>query len=307
MKTLKHMTLATALILTIALPSWAQARQGRQGGDARGAVQDCPLEQQGTPSQDRIRQNPGTCDPQNPGQRLGRGGADRGAGRQIGGRGQGQRGQGAGVCLTEEVVPLTDLEVVYVLAMREEEKLARDVYLSLNNAFPSLIFVRIAASEQRHMNAVGRIITVQGMDDPVVNNGIGEFTDPAFTELYASLVTDGSVDYISALKVGALIEEIDIADLAEALEVVTNPQVKRVFENLLYGSYNHLRAFTTALAAEGVEYVPEVLDVEVYEEILNSAPVKGRGARSRQGQCTDPQGQCTAPQSGQNRTARQGR
>lgn len=304
MKTLTHMIIATAVVLSIALPASAQPRQARQGGDARQAVQDCTMDQQGTCTQDCLQQDPGTCDQQGLGQRTSRSG--------IGRRGQGRRGRGnglrgTGLALGEELVPLTDVEIPLVLAMREEEKLARDVYLTLNNQFPSLIFVRIAASEQRHTDAISRVIATQGLDDPVVDNAIGVFIDPVFAELYVNLVADGSADYIAALTVGALIEEIDIEDLEAALEQVTNPQLKRVFENLLNGSYNHLRAFVAGLEAEGETYEPTFLDEETYAEIINGASVKGRGQRLQQAQCTDPQAQCTAPQAQPKGTPRQGR
>lgn len=314
MKTLTHMTLAAALMLSIALPAWAQPRQSRQGGNARQAVQNRSADQQQTCDQDCPQQNTGTCDQQGLGQRMGgrgmgRGGMGRGRGRQMGRRGQGQ-GNGlrrAGLCQSEEIVPLTSDETKSVLAMREEEKLARDVYLTLNNQFPSLVFVRIATSEQRHTDAIARIIATQGLVDPVVDDAIGKFTDPTFTDLYAGLVADGSADYIAALKVGAYIEEIDIADLKEALDAVTNPQVKRVFENLLNASYNHLRAFVANFEADGQPYEPQVLDAETYTEIVNGDSLKGRGWRTQQGQCKDPQAQCTTPQTQPKGTPRRGR
>jgi hypothetical protein len=212
-----------------------------------------------------------------------------------------------GLCQSEEIAPLTESEAEHVLSMREEEKLARDVYLTLNNKFPSHIFARIAASEQQHTSAVARIITMQELVDPVVDDTIGKFIDPAFADLYVSLVEEGSADYAAALKVGALIEEIDIADLKEALAVATNSQVKRVFENLLYGSYNHLRAFVANLEADGQAYEPQILDVETYAEIISGAPVIGRGWQGYQGRRTDPQAQRVAPQIEPKGTPRQAR
>ncbi len=249
------------------------------------------MDQQGTRTQDCLQQNLGACDQQSLAQRMGRGGLGQGRGRQMGRRGQGRGGQGnglcgMGLCRSEEIIPLNDVETDYVLAMREEEKLARDVYLALNNKFPSLVFVRIAASEQRHTNAVARIIALQGLVDPVIDDTIGVFTNQDFATLYANLVAQGSVDYVAALQVGAYIEEIDIADLEAALDVVTNPQAKRVFENLLSGSYNHLRAFVASLAAEGQTYEPQVLDAETYAEILNSARTQGRGRQTQQARRT---------------------
>ncbi len=296
MKTLTHLTVATALILTIAIPAWAQTRQARQGGDARQMLQDCPLDQQGACMQDCLQQNLGTRDQLGVGRRMGRNGTGRGSGQGMGRRGQGQKGRGnglygMGLCLNEEIVPLTEDEAGYVLAMREEEKLARDVYLTLNETSPSLVFERIAASEQRHTNAIARILALQGLDDPIVDDTIGAFPTQEFADLYVQLVEQGIDSYIAALEVGAYIEELDILDLQAALEEVTNPQVKRVFENLLNGSYSHLRAFSAMLEIEGETYGPQLMDEDTYAEIISSAPVRGQGRRGQQTQCTDPQAQ----------------
>ena len=49
---------------------------------------------------------------------------------------------------------LSDIEVEGLLYMREEEKLARDVYLTLYDQWNINIFKNIAASEQTHTDAV---------------------------------------------------------------------------------------------------------------------------------------------------------
>jgi hypothetical protein len=199
-------------------------------------------------------------------------------------------GRNADMGLNQEVLPLTEAEIPMVLAMREEEKLARDVYLLLDEQYLSPVFQNIARSEQRHMDAIAMVIKRQGLTDPVTDSTVGKFTSSGFAELYDTLIQQGSADYIEALTVGAYIEEIDIKDLQEALVVVTTPQLVRVFENLLRGSYNHLRAFTAALAAEGITYAPQVLTPEAYDTILNPpAPdrngnVNGQKPGNRQGQ-----------------------
>lgn len=49
---------------------------------------------------------------------------------------------------------LTDDEVYWLTYMREEEKLARDVYLSLYDTWGIPSFSKISASEQTHMAAI---------------------------------------------------------------------------------------------------------------------------------------------------------
>jgi len=50
--------------------------------------------------------------------------------------------------------------------IREEEKLARDVYLYLYDMWGSSIFDNISVSEQAHMDAIKTLIDRYGLDDP---------------------------------------------------------------------------------------------------------------------------------------------
>ena len=50
-------------------------------------------------------------------------------------------------------VQLTEAEENHILYMREEEKLARDVYLTLYELWGAEIFANISESEQQHMDA----------------------------------------------------------------------------------------------------------------------------------------------------------
>lgn len=150
-------------------------------------------------------------------------------------------------------VQITEAEENYILYMREEEKLARDVYLTLYEIWDAEIFANISESEQRHMDAIKNLITRYALVDPVVEDTLGSFTNPDFKVLYDQLVIDGSGSLEAALNVGVYIEELDIADLDEALRETNRRSVRRVFQNLLNGSYNHLDAFKRALESDGTE------------------------------------------------------
>jgi len=88
--------------------------------------------------------------------------------------------------------------------------------------------------------------------------------------LYTQLVTAGAVSLIDALKVGGAIEEIDMIDLNKAMTEVDNQDITLVYQNLLKGSRNHLRAFVNALAAQGVVYVPQYMALADYLAIVNA-------------------------------------
>jgi len=150
-------------------------------------------------------------------------------------------------------VQLTEAEEQHILYMREEEKLARDVYLTLYELWGAEIFANISESEQRHMDAIKSLITRYGLVDPVVDDTLGTFTNPDFELLYDQFVIDGSKSLEQALSRGVYIEELDIADLELALQDTSMRAVQRVFQNLLNGSYNHLDAFQGSIEADGTD------------------------------------------------------
>ncbi|MDZ4169232.1 MAG: DUF2202 domain-containing protein [Coriobacteriia bacterium] len=132
--------------------------------------------------------------------------------------------------------------------MREEEKLAHDVYTALYEKWGARVFTNIAASEQRHTDTIALLLERYGVDDPSEGKGIGEFSDPELQKLHDDLVARGSVSLTEALKVGKLIEEVDIADLDERIARTTQADVLAVYKNLRAGSVNHLRAFNAQLS-----------------------------------------------------------
>ena len=86
------------------------------------------------------------------------------------------------------VESLSEAELALLQHMREEEKLARDVYITLNEKWNDKVFLKISASEQRHMDAVLNLLKKYNLPDPVGDNGVGVFTDGDLQELYTDLV-----------------------------------------------------------------------------------------------------------------------
>lgn len=148
---------------------------------------------------------------------------------------------------------LTDNEIQQITYMREEDKLARDVYLTLYEEFNASIFANISESEQRHMDAIKKLIEKYGLKDPVEDDTVGKFTNPVFADLYVELVEKGEVSYCDALQAGIDIEALDIEDIELALGDIEARDVTRVLNNLLNGSYNHLNAFTSRFKANNCE------------------------------------------------------
>ena len=171
-------------------------------------------------------------------------------------------------------LPTEDLsqeEINGLLFMREEEKLARDVYITLYQKYGIKAFTNISKSEQTHTEAVKLLLEKYSLTDPVQSDVLGFFINQDLQNLYTQLIESGNVSDIEALKVGAAIEEIDILDLVRQLtEIVDNQDIAFVYNNLNNGSENHLMAFVKNLSMRGVVYSPVYLDIDTYNSIINN-------------------------------------
>ena len=131
--------------------------------------------------------------------------------------------------------------------MYQEEKLARDVYITLGNIWNLRVFKNIQNSEQRHMDSIKYLLDKYSLPTPVMSDDIGVFENEELQSLYDQLVAKGKQSLKDALEVGVTIEETDIADLEAKIEGAPS-DIQQVFNNLLKGSYNHLRAFNRNLS-----------------------------------------------------------
>lgn len=166
--------------------------------------------------------------------------------------------------------------------MREEEKLARDVYMAFYREWNLPIFRNIARSEQRHMDSVKVLLDKYGIADPAANDIEGIFVNPELQQLFLELVAGGKVSLIEALRIGASIEELDIKDLQRHLKNADNQDIRLAYQNLLKGSRNHLRAFVSKYESRNGEYQAQILSPEEVSAIL-SAPME-RGVVDEEGE-----------------------
>lgn len=164
------------------------------------------------------------------------------------------------------ITPLSEEEAEMLTYMREEEKLARDVYLLMYETWNAAIFSKIADSEQKHMDTMLKKLDKYGLPDPALDEG--EFTNDGLQDKYDKLVKAGVKSYVNGLYVGATIEEIDMVDIQHAIDVTDNIDVVVAYENLLEGSKNHLRAYVGALATQGVDYEPQFISQELFDAIM---------------------------------------
>jgi hypothetical protein len=177
----------------------------------------------------------------------------------------------AGLCCTASTVvqPINQDETAVLLWLREEEKLARDVYLALGNQWQDVVFSRIGKTEQRHFDAIGSKIALFALADPA-QAGTGQFKNADLQALYYDLLADGGQSYAQALVVGSTIEDLDMRDLQDALEATSNPALQTTYRHLLESSKNHLRMFVLQLRALGQDYTPQYIDPVLFDAILGN-------------------------------------
>lgn len=170
---------------------------------------------------------------------------------------------------------LNPAEITSLSFMREEEKLARDVYIALFNKWGVNIFTNISASEQTHMDAILMLLNKYGLTDPAGTNAVGVFNNTTLQNLYNQLVTQGNISVLEAYKVGATIEDLDIFDLQNALINIDNQDIRLVYDMLTKGSRNHLRAFYKNILNAGGTYTPQFITQAAFDAIVNSAMETG--------------------------------
>lgn len=137
---------------------------------------------------------------------------------------------------------LTEDERDGLIHMRLEEKVARDVYIEFGNLYNKKVFINIQQSEQRHMDAMKRLLDKYDVEDPVTDDTPGVFSDPDFQLLYDGFILQGQT-LGGAYLAGKDIEELDITDLEFQLSFVDNPDIIQVYTNLLAASESHLSSF----------------------------------------------------------------
>ena len=179
---------------------------------------------------------------------------------------------GSGVSLSaDQDADLSATEVYYLEFMREEEKLARDVYIEMYELWGLPVFSYISESEQRHMDAVKRMLDAYGLVDPVEDeNAVGVFQSSELAALYSVLIDEGELSLMSALRVGALIEEVDIEDIQHAIDATDPEDIRSVYESLLCGSRNHLRAFVYQIESNGGVFETQIFTDQEGQALIDS-------------------------------------
>ncbi|MDU0315341.1 DUF2202 domain-containing protein [Phycicoccus sp. M110.8] len=154
--------------------------------------------------------------------------------------------QAAGAGTTSQSAGTTGLSAGQLTQLREEERMARDLYTRLASSSGEQLFVRIATAEQRHLDSVEALMRGRGMDPAAAGTSAGTYAVPALQAAYDRWLARGTASDQAAYAVGVELEKRDIADL-RSLAVPTGDSAYRVVSALLAGSEHHLTAFTKAV------------------------------------------------------------
>ncbi len=194
------------------------------------------------------------------------------------GRGRGMGNQMGSLSTVITQLPMQDLsaqEKEGLLLMREEEKLARDVYQALYKKWNHLTFAQIAKSEQQHMDSIKVLLDKYSIPDPIKTSEQGVFANTKLQKLYGALIAKGEKSLVDALQVGATIEDLDINDLYELIAQTDNKDIKIVYQNLVKGSRNHIRAYIARLSMNNASYEAQFLSSSVIDDIINKPRERG--------------------------------
>lgn len=206
------------------------------------------------------------------------------------GQGPGNGCARAGAVQSDSTAPIVLGDAAHA-ALRfqlDEERMAGELYLALGEKHAAQPFRNIPRAEARHHGLLQALAIRAGLTvSPTA--GAGRYETAEIQARYDSLLARGGASLIEALKVGALVEEQDIADLRAFAATTDHPEVRAAIAALERGSQHHLGAFVRNLRANGVDYEAQILPSAEVERLTSAGrgglrhrpgPYSGRRARS---------------------------
>jgi hypothetical protein len=164
---------------------------------------------------------------------------------------------------------LTADEIEFLYAIREDEKLAKDVSEAFSSKYPtSIAFSNIAKAEATHIAAIENVLAYYEIEFPALGT-TGVFYDEARQNQYNELLAKDT-SLVEAYKATAFLEEQSIAAYATVTPNISNANIQIIVSNLMRGSSNHFKAYIRQLTTLGETYLPTLLSQATYDEIINS-------------------------------------
>jgi hypothetical protein len=177
----------------------------------------------------------------------------------------------------DSTAELTADEIEFLYAVREDEKVARDLYAAFFEKYKLKAFENLSKAEINHIRAVELLMDYYEIEYPEAGD-YGKFTDPARQQLYDSLLLKGETA-LEAFKVMAQLEEDNIVSYLKVLEDIDNDNIGIVIENLERASENHFKATIRQITALGGEYTARYMTQEQYSAIIAKGFEQGKRYR----------------------------
>lgn len=179
--------------------------------------------------------------------------------------------------------PLTADEIEFLYAMREDEKLSRDLYTAFAAQYPAAVQIgKIASAEGSHIACVEAVLDFYEIDYPPLGaNGL--FADPTRQARYTALAGKGAT-LVEAYSTLVLLEEETLFAYQSVAGELTNANLALVMANQTRASSNHLKATMRQLTALGGSYVPQYFTAEAFKAIIDSAMQGGNAYGQQKGQ-----------------------
>ena len=165
-------------------------------------------------------------------------------------------------------VTLTPNEIQWLIYIREEEKMARDLYIGMYNSWGLSIFKSISEEEQEHINAMLELFKMYSIVDPLAGDVPRNYTNQHIANLHTSLLTQGMQSNKDGLKACALQEEISMQDLDLAMKSTQQQAINKVYSELQRDSINHLRSFIHSLEIFGERYMAVKIPQQTVDAII---------------------------------------
>ncbi len=169
----------------------------------------------------------------------------------------------------DDFAPLSQTEKNDLLTLREEEKLARDVYLYAFDKYALDISNNISQSEQKHMDKILFLLNKYDLADPASATR-GVFNNAELQTLYNDLTAQVDISELEALKVGAIIEDLDIRDIEVFENRTDHNDILDAYNKLKCGSRNHMRGYYSELINRGFTYEAQFITPDDLTAIIAS-------------------------------------
>lgn len=143
---------------------------------------------------------------------------------------------------------LTEEQKDMLFFIYQEEKVARDVYITLGKIYNSeKTFRLMQITEQRHLDCTRELCEFYGVDTSSVDESdIGAFESPVLKMLYDAYTEKGKSSFRDALEITEFIGASDV-DMLEHASIGMPSDVVSVYEKLKKGHMNHPNTYESVI------------------------------------------------------------